>query len=83
MTGMKVAVEICEDLWVPNPPSVAHALAGANVIINLSAGDEITGKDTYRRELVKRTVSATSNLRLYLRNGRGGRIFRIWYLDTI
>ena len=29
MTGMKVAVEICEDLWVPNPPSVAHALAGA------------------------------------------------------
>ena len=53
MTGMKVAVEICEDLWVPNPPSVAHALAGANVIINLSAGDEITGKDTYRRELVK------------------------------
>lgn len=50
---MKVAVEICEDLWVPNPPSVAHALAGANVIINLSAGDEITGKDTYRRELVK------------------------------
>ena len=53
MSGMKVAVEICEDLWVPNPPSVAHALAGANVIINLSAGDEITGKDTYRRELVK------------------------------
>ena len=53
MTGMKVAVEICEDLWVPNPPSVAHALAGANVIINLSAGDEITGKDSYRRELVK------------------------------
>ena len=48
-----VACEICEDLWVPNPPSVAHALAGANVIINLSAGDEITGKDTYRRELVK------------------------------
>ena len=48
-----MAVEICEDLWVPNPPSVAHALAGANVIINLSAGDEITGKDTYRRELVK------------------------------
>ena len=32
---------------------MAHALAGANVIINLSAGDEITGKDTYRRELVK------------------------------
>lgn len=53
MPGMKVAVEICEDLWVPNPPSVRHALAGANVILNLSAGDEITGKDTYRRDLVK------------------------------
>ena len=52
MPGMKVAVEICEDLWVPNPPSVGHALAGANVIVNLSASDEITGKDSYRRNLV-------------------------------
>lgn len=52
MPGMKVAVEICEDLWVPNPPSVSHALAGANVILNLSAGDEVTGKDTYRKALV-------------------------------
>ena len=48
-----VAAEICEDLWVPNPPSVSHALAGATVLVNLSASDEMTGKDTYRRELVR------------------------------
>ncbi|MBQ6813993.1 MAG: NAD(+) synthase [Lachnospiraceae bacterium] len=49
----KVAAEICEDLWVPQPPSVSHALAGANIIVNLSASDEATGKIQYRRELVK------------------------------
>lgn len=47
------AVEICEDLWTPNPPSVRHALAGALVIANLSAGDEVVGKAQYRRELVR------------------------------
>ena len=52
MCGLKVAVEICEDLWVPSPPSISHALAGANVILNLSAGDEFTGKAHYRRDLV-------------------------------
>jgi len=48
-----VGCEICEDLWVPDPPSISHALAGATVIANLSAGDEITGKDVYRRQLVQ------------------------------
>lgn len=48
-----VAAEICEDLWVPNPPSIAHAMAGATLVVNLSASDEITGKKSYRRELVK------------------------------
>ena len=50
--GLRVAAEICEDLWAPNPPSTAHALAGANVIVNLSASDEVTGKDSYRESLV-------------------------------
>lgn len=50
---LKIAVEICEDLWVANPPSINHALHGANVIVNLSASDEVVGKDSYRRELVK------------------------------
>lgn len=45
--------EICEDLWVSIPPSSSHALAGATLIVNLSASDELTGKDRYRRELLK------------------------------
>lgn len=52
MPDLKIAAELCEDLWVPNPPSIRHALAGANVIVNLSASDEVTGKSAYRRELV-------------------------------
>ena len=47
----RVAAEICEDLWSAAPPSVSHALAGANVIVNLSASDETVGKAEYRRSL--------------------------------
>ena len=46
------AAEICEDLWVTLPPSVLHAQAGANLIVNLSASNEMVGKDSYRRNLV-------------------------------
>lgn len=49
----KVACEICEDLWVPESPSVSHCIAGANLIVNLSCSDEIVGKAEYRRDLVK------------------------------
>lgn len=52
MPGLIVAAEICEDVWAPNPPSISHALAGADIIVNLSASDEVTGKDVYRKELV-------------------------------
>lgn len=48
-----LACEICEDVWMPNPPSIGHALAGATVIANASASDETTGKAAYRRELIK------------------------------
>ena len=51
--GMTVACELCEDLWAPLSPSVSHALAGANVIVNLSASDETVGKDEYRQMLVR------------------------------
>ena len=51
--GLVIAAEICEDVWNPMPPSIRHAMAGANVIVNLSASDETTGKDVYRRDLVK------------------------------
>ena len=53
MPELKIGVELCEDLWTPEPPAIRHALNGANVIVNLSASDETTGKDIYRRELVK------------------------------
>jgi NAD+ synthase (glutamine-hydrolysing) len=53
MPHLVVAAEICEDVWAPDPPSVRHAMQGATVIVNLSASDEITGKDTYRRDLVR------------------------------
>ena len=47
-----VSAEICEDLWVPNPPSSDLACAGATILFNLSASDEIIGKAAYRRNLV-------------------------------
>jgi len=53
LKGLVVACEICEDLWVANPPSVNHALMGATVIANLSASNETVGKEEYRELLVK------------------------------
>ena len=48
-------VEICEDLWVPNPPSVKASMSGATIICNLSASDEVIGKRDYRKKLVSLT----------------------------
>lgn len=48
-----LGVEICEDLWVPMPPSNELAAAGATVLCNLSASNEVVGKSGYRRDLVK------------------------------
>jgi NAD+ synthase (glutamine-hydrolysing) len=48
-----VGIEICEDLWVPLPPSAYQALAGATVLLNLSASNEVIGKRGYRRSLVE------------------------------
>lgn len=53
MPELIVAAEICEDLWMPDPPSIAHAMAGATLLVNLSASDEVTGKAVYRRQLVE------------------------------
>ena len=52
LPSFTLGVEICEDLWVPAPPSIRHAMAGATVIANLSASDEVIGKDAFRRQLV-------------------------------
>jgi NAD+ synthase (glutamine-hydrolysing) len=50
--GLVIGVEICEDLWVPIPPSSFQALQGATVLVNLSASNEVIGKSGYRRQLV-------------------------------
>lgn len=47
-----IAGELCEDLWVPVPPSTRHVCHGANVIVNLSASNEIIGKSDYRKTLI-------------------------------
>ena len=48
-----LGIEICEDLWVPIPPSNRMALAGANVIVNLSCSDEVLGKHAYLRRMIE------------------------------
>ncbi len=53
MPEFSVSAELCEDLWVPESPSIRHAAAGADIIVNLSCSDEIAGKAEYRRELVR------------------------------
>lgn len=53
MEGLLVGCEICEDIWAPKAPGISHAMAGATVLVNLSASDETIGKDTYREMLVK------------------------------
>ena len=50
--GAVLGVELCEDLWVPNPPSSTLACHGANIIANLSASDEYVSKAQYRKELI-------------------------------
>ena len=60
--GTRFGIEICEDVWAPDPPGVALARAGADVVVNLSASNEVLGKADWRRTLVRaqsgRTVSA-------------------------
>jgi NAD+ synthase (glutamine-hydrolysing) len=65
-----VGVEICEDLWMPVPPSSYHALYGANLILNLSASNEIVGKAEYRRNLVKQQSARCMAGYLYVSAGQ-------------
>lgn len=65
------ALEICEDLWVPNPPAAAHAEAGALVLANLSASNEIVGKADYRRTLVAGISGRAVSAYLYANAGAG------------
>ena len=66
-----MGIEICEDLWVPNPPSTYHALGGATILCNLSASNEIVGKKEYREMLVNATSARLVAGYLYCSSGNG------------
>ncbi|WCK57773.1 NAD(+) synthase (plasmid) [Aneurinibacillus sp. Ricciae_BoGa-3] len=69
-TKAVIGVEICEDLWMPIPPSSYHAVNGANIIANLSASNEIVGKADYRRDLVRIQSAKTLSAYLYVSAGQ-------------
>lgn len=71
MHGLTVGCEICEDLWVANPPGTNHALMGATVIANLSASNETVGKDEYRELLVKSSSARLICGYIYASAGEG------------
>ena len=71
VAGCVVGVEICEDLWAVNPLSGNMALAGATVLLNPSASDEVLGKSEYRRDLVKQQSARCLAAYLYAGAGPG------------
>lgn len=71
MPSLVVAAEICEDVWAAAPPSTEYALAGANVIVNLSASDEVIGKDLYRQDLARGQSARLLCAYLYSNAGEG------------
>lgn len=71
LDGFTFGVEICEDLWAPIPPSSRLALAGAEVILNLSASDSLVGKRRRLRELITSHSAATHSVYVYAGAGYG------------
>ncbi|MCI9584294.1 MAG: NAD(+) synthase [Clostridium sp.] len=69
--NLVVGAEICEDVWVLNPPSIAHASAGATVIVNGSASDEAAGKSGYRRSLISGQSAKLLCAYVYANAGEG------------
>ncbi len=67
----RFGIEICQDIWVPVTPSTYAALSGAELIFNLSASDELAGKDAVRRELIKATSSRIRAGYVYCCSGNG------------
>lgn len=67
----KFAIEICEDLWTPLPPSTIHTLHGAEIIFNLSASSETIGKHKYRQALVSQQSARTIAGYVYASAGNG------------
>lgn len=71
MKSFKVACEICEDIWVMNSPSTSHALAGATIIVNLSASNELIGKASFRRSMISQHSSKLIAGYVYTSAGMG------------
>ncbi|MEJ0004115.1 MAG: NAD(+) synthase [Pararobbsia sp.] len=71
MPLLRFHVEICEDVWVPIPPSSFAALAGATVLVNLSASNVVIGKSGYRHQLVAQQSARCLSAYLYTSAGRG------------
>lgn len=71
MDGLVVGCEICEDLWAADTPGTAHALAGATVLVNLSASNATVGKASYRQLLVKATSARLLCGYVYCSAGEG------------
>ncbi len=69
--ALKIAVELCEDLWVTVPPSSAHAAAGATLICNPSASNETIGKNEYRKSLVSGQSARIAGAYIYASCGEG------------
>jgi len=69
--GMKFGVEICEDVWAPIPPSNNLALAGADIIFNLSASDELIGKHAYLKSLLAQQSARLISGYVYASSGFG------------
>ena len=69
--GVKFGIEICEDVWAPIPPSNNLALAGADIILNLSASDEVIGKHQYLKSLVAQQSARTISGYVYASCGFG------------
>ncbi len=69
--GVKIGVEICEDLWTPIPPSSKMAMAGAEVMLNLSASDELIGKHDYLLRLISQQSARCRCAYVYASAGWG------------
>lgn len=71
ISNLKIAAEICEDLWTPYSKSTEHAIAGATIVCNLSASNEIVGKSDYRLQLIKSQSARAFCGYIYSNAGRG------------
>lgn len=71
MPELCLAAELCEDVWVADTPSTAHAAAGAVILANCSASDELVGKQQYRRELLRATSARLLAAYIYASAGEG------------